>query len=53
MSDREEEIKKIMESSGLPRIDAEFIYGIEHGEIKGDCIAVDPDKPEQDTEEDE
>ncbi len=42
---REEAIKQIMESTGLPRLDAEFIYAQEQGEVEGDAIELDPDKP--------
>jgi hypothetical protein len=39
----EEQIKAIMAAHGVSREDAEFILGIERGEIEGDVVDVSAD----------
>ena len=41
--DKEEEIKLMMDAFGIGEVEARFIWGIEHGEIKGDVIELGPD----------
>lgn len=44
-SEREQEVEYRMRMLGISRMHAEFITAIEHGEIDGDVVMVEP-KPE-------
>ena len=52
MADKEQAIKKIMEASGVSRVDAEFIYSLEAEEASGDLVEVESEKPSADGRED-
>ena len=41
--DKEETIRLTAEGLGISRLEAEFIWAIEHGETAGDLVVVDDD----------